>query len=191
MEVETEITFHNMRSSDAVKAEILKRIAKLEKFYGRLISCRVSVEARTKQHRTGNVYEVHIEMKAPGGSLVVSREPHHVKERRAHSNVRTSIVEAFNAAEAQLRSFGKKRNGEVKPHAVPVHGRVAELFFDREYGFILTNEGARLYFHRNSVMDGDFERLKRGDAVQFVEGDGDTGPTAVKVWPLKAMSAAQ
>ncbi len=130
MEVEPEITFHNMQSSDTVKAEILKRIAKLEKFYGRLISCRVSVEARTKQHRTGNIFEVHIEMQAPGGSLVVSREPHHVKERRAHANVRTSIVEAFDAAEAQLRAYGKKRNGEVKTHTLPANEQAAELLPD-------------------------------------------------------------
>jgi cold shock CspA family protein/ribosome-associated translation inhibitor RaiA len=191
METEPEVTFHNMRTSEAVKADILKRIAKLEKFYGRLTFCRVSIEARTKQHRKGNIYDVHIEMRAPGGHLAVSRAPHHVKERRAHPTIRTSIIEAFDAAEAQLRSFNRKQHGEVKVHAAPVHGQVSELFPDREYGFILTNEGARLYFHRNSLMNGDFDKLQRGDEVHFVEGDGDTGPTAVKVWPVKAMSAAQ
>jgi len=86
MDIASEITFHNMGPSVSLRADILKRIAKLEKFYGRLTSCRVSIEARSKHHRTGNIYEVHIEMQAPGGHLVVSREPHHVKERRAHTN---------------------------------------------------------------------------------------------------------
>ena len=190
MEVTPEITFHNMRSSDTLKADILKRIAKLEKFYGRLISCRVSIEARTRQHRTGNLYAVHIEMQAPGGYLVVSRDPHHIKERHAIPDVRASIHDAFEAAEAQLRSFGKKRHGEAKTHAAPVQGQISELFTDRDYGFILTNEGGRLYFHRNSVMNEDFAKLKRGDAVHFVEADGDTGPTAVKVWAVKALSTA-
>jgi ribosome-associated translation inhibitor RaiA len=117
MEIAPEITFHNMKSSEALRADILKRIAKLEKFYGRLLFCRVSIEARTKNHRSGNIYEVHIEMQAPGSTLVVSREPHHVKERRAHSDVRTSIIEAFEAAEAQLKSFGKKRNAGAKAAA--------------------------------------------------------------------------
>jgi ribosomal subunit interface protein len=191
MEVTPEISFHNMQSSDAVKSDILKRIAKLEKFYGRMISCRVSIEARTKQHRTGNIYDVHIEIQAPGGHLVVSREPHHIKERHANPDVYASVHDAFEAAEAQLRSFGKVRQGTVKPHPAPVQGQIAELFSDRDYGFILTNEGARLYFHRNRVMNGDFDKLKRGDAVQFVEGTGDTGPMAVKVWLAKAMSSAQ
>lgn len=126
MEIAPEITFHNMKPSAAIKGDIFKRIAKLEKFCDRLIFCRVSVEARTKQHRTGNIYEVHIEMQMPGGFLVVSREPHHVKERRAHADMRTSIVEAFAAAEEQLRSFVKKRNGEVKPYvATPAKGQLA------------------------------------------------------------------
>jgi len=183
MDSSLEITFHNMTNSDALEEDIRKRVSKLEKLYGRMVSCRVSIEARSKQHRTGNIYEVHVEMHVPRGHLVVSKEPHHVGERHAHTDVRASIHDAFKAAEAQLRSFGKKQGGEAKPHPSPIQGLVAELFADRDYGFILTSEGARLYFHRNSVMNGGFDKLKQGDAVHFVEAAGDTGPTASKVWP--------
>jgi ribosome-associated translation inhibitor RaiA len=116
MEIPLEITFHNMRTSQNLSADIRKRVAKLEKFYGRLISCRVSIEARSKQHRKGNVYEVHVEMHAPHGHLVVSREPHHVKERHARPDVRASVRDAFKAAEEQLRAFGDMQQGEVKQH---------------------------------------------------------------------------
>lgn len=185
MDSPLEITFHNMRSSDVIEGDIRKRVTKLEKLYGRMVSCRVSIEARTRQHHTGNVYEVHVDMRVPRGHLVVSKEPHHVGERHANTDVKASIRDAFDAAEAQLRSFGKKQGGEAKSHASPLHGSVAELFADRDYGFILTSEGARLYFHRNSVMNGGFDKLKRGDTVQFVEDMGDTGPTASKVWPAE------
>ncbi len=50
-----------------------------------------------------------------------------------------------------------------------------------DFGFLLTNEGTLLYFHRNSVLNGDFDRLRRGDPVYYVESMGDTGPTAAKV----------
>jgi len=109
METPLEITFHNMPSSKRIEADIRKRVAKLDKLYGRLISCRVSVELRSKRHRTGNVYEVHVELLAPRGLLVVSREPHHVKERHAHADVLTSVRDAFNAAEARLVEYKKKR----------------------------------------------------------------------------------
>jgi len=45
----------------------------------------------------------------------------------------------------------------------------------------VTSEGKLLYFHRNSVLAGDFDSLSRGDDVYYVEGVGDTGPIATKV----------
>jgi len=120
MAIPLEITFHNMAASQSLSADIRKRVAKLEKFYGRLISCRVSIEARSKQHRKGNEYEVHVDMHAPHGHLVVSREPHHLKERHARADVRASVREAFKAAEEKLRAFGDIQHGEVKPHATAV-----------------------------------------------------------------------
>ena len=45
----------------------------------------------------------------------------------------------------------------------------------------MTKEGALLYFHRNSMLTGDFDRLHRGDEVSYVEAMGDNGPTASKV----------
>ena len=51
-----QIAFHNMKPSAALRAEITKRVAKLEKLFGRLTACRVSVEALHRQHRTGNVH---------------------------------------------------------------------------------------------------------------------------------------
>ena len=183
METPLELTFHNLPSSPAIEAEIQKRVAKLEKIYGNLISCRVSVESLHNQHRTGNVYEVHIEMHLPGRKLVVSREPHHTKENPARGDVLLSVRDAFKAAESQLRSFSKKRQGEVKPHAAAVQGRVSELHREQDFGYLTTNEGSLLYFHRNSVMNGDFDKLELGEEIQFVEALGDTGPTASKVWP--------
>jgi hypothetical protein len=48
--------------------------------------------------------------------LVVSREPHHAKERHARPDVRASVRDAFKAAEEQLREFGDIQHGEVKQH---------------------------------------------------------------------------
>src|SRR5258706_13352790 len=116
MEIPLEITFQNMATSQSLSADIRKRVAKLEKFYGRLISCRVSIEERSKQHRKGNVYEVHVEMHAPHGHLVVSREPHHPKERHARPDVRAPVRDPFKAAEEQLRGFRRIQHVEVKQH---------------------------------------------------------------------------
>jgi len=58
---------------------------------------------------------------------------------------------------------------------------VAELQPVKDFGFLMTKEGGLLYFHRNSVLTGNFEELRRGDDVTYVEEMGDTGPTASKV----------
>jgi cold shock CspA family protein len=60
-------------------------------------------------------------------------------------------------------------------------GQVAELAPEKDHGFVLTKEGGLLYFHRNAVLVGDFDRLRRGDAVSYVEEVGDTGPMATKI----------
>jgi ribosome-associated translation inhibitor RaiA len=114
-----QIVFHNMRPSAALRADIEKRVAKLEKLYGRLTSCRVSVEALHRQHRTGNVHEVHIEIEAPKKRLVVSHEPHHASERHRKVTARDSIHDAFKTAEAKLKNFKAQRK-EARP-SPPLH----------------------------------------------------------------------
>lgn len=183
MDIPLEIVFHNITPSPSLEADIRKRVDKLERLYGRLVGCRVSVEALHKQHRKGNVYEVHIEMRVPGHEeLVVSRAPHHPKERYKKPDVRASVREAFKAAMAQLQGFKEQQRGEVKPHTPMFQGQVAQVSPGEDFGFILTNTGSRLYFHRNSVMNEAFDKLKPGDPVRYVEQMGDTGPTAAKVW---------
>jgi cold shock CspA family protein len=177
--------FHNTEPSAAFEADIRKRVAKLEKLYGRLTSCRVSVEALHRQHRTGNVFEVHIEIVAPGRTIVVSREPHRVAERHRKPTIRNAIHDAFKTAEERLKSFKAQRNDAAKPQEELVQGRIDELHPDQDFGYILTHKGSHLYFHRNSLIHGSFEKLQRGDEVEFIEAAGDTGPTASKVWPAR------
>ena len=139
------------------------------------------MEALHKQHRKGNIFEVHIEMRVPGhDELVVSRTPHHTKERYKRPDVRASVRQAFKAAAEQLKDFKALQRGAVKSHPPMFQGQVADI--DADYGFILTDAGVRLYFHRNNVMNEAFDKLKRGDPVHYVEQIGDTGPTAAKVW---------
>ena len=117
------IVFHNMKPSPALAADIRKRVAKLEKLYGRLTSCRVSVEALHRQHRKGNVHEVHIEIEAPRRRLVVSHEPHRLSERHRKPTARNSIHDAFKTAEERLKEFKAQRK-KARPEP-PLHPDVS------------------------------------------------------------------
>jgi cold shock CspA family protein len=50
-----------------------------------------------------------------------------------------------------------------------------------DFGRIRTDDGREIYFHRNSVINGGFDRLEIGDQVRFNEGQGDVGPQATTV----------
>lgn len=183
MQVPLEIAFDNVEPSDWIEADIRERAAKLDSLYGRLTACRVRVITPHRQHRTGNVPTVHIELSVPGKDLVVSHSPHRPEDRYAEPGptLRTVIRDAFKAAERQLKDFKQQIGGEVKTHDVQFHGQVSQLYPNEDHGFLLTNIGTQLYFHRNSVLNNDFDKLKKGDLVHYVETVGDTGPTASKV----------
>jgi cold shock CspA family protein/ribosome-associated translation inhibitor RaiA len=177
-----DIAFHNTSSSEAVEAEIRRNVEKLEKRFPNLIGCRVSIEALHNQHRTGNVHEVHIVLSLPGRDLAVSREPNRAKERFANVDVFTSLREAFRAAERQLKAH-KPAPGPApaSPSASALLGQVAQILPHEDHGFILNNVGSQIYFHRDSVTNGEFSSLKPGDSVHYVEEAGDAGPVATKV----------
>lgn len=183
MQTPLNIAFHNTPSDPKVEAEIRERVAKLEKLYDRLVGCRVAVEAQHQQHRTGNVYDVHIELIVPGGELVVSRQPKKAQEKYANPDIYTSVRDAFAAAERQLKDYKDQLQGDVKAHPAAIPGQISMLDPSADHGFIMTGTGTQLYFHRNSVMGEAMEDLQIGDVVDYIEAMGDTGPTAVKVYP--------
>ena len=177
-----DIAFHNLMPSAAIEAEIRKHVEKLEARFTRLIGCRVSVEKLHNQHRTGNIFEVHITLSVPGRDLAVSRQPQKAKERYANPDIHTSIRDAFEAAERQLESFkGRVREDTSAPSASALAGQVTQIGPGADHGFILTNTGTQLYFHRDSVTNARFEDLKEGDLVHYVEEEGDAGPVATKI----------
>jgi len=185
MDIPVEIVFHNMPSKPAVETEIRTRVAKLDRLYEHLTGCRVSVEQLHRRHHTGNLYEVHIDMRVPGDELVVSHEPHRAREKFADPDLGIALRNAFKAAERRLLDYKRKQRGDVKLHDPLFTGQVSQLYPAEDYGFILTHEGSQLYFHRNSLIQRDFDRLNVGDRVHFVETDGDTGPIANKVWRVE------
>ena len=187
LQVPLEIGFHNIESSAWAENEIRSRVAKLEKMYERLVSCRVRVDQRAKNSNGTIPPVVHIELGIPGRKdLVVSHEPDHLQRKFQTPDLHTAIHEAFRIAEDQLAGFKTRLDGRTKNGFHDAEnqflGQIAELTPTEDFGFLMTKEGGLLYFHRNSLLAGDFDSLERGDAVYYVEGLGDTGPTASKVW---------
>ena len=186
MQVPLEIAFHNIESSDWAEQEIRTRVAELERIFARLVSCRVRIDQRNKD-RTGTIPPVvHIELGIPGRSeIVVRHEPDHLLRKYQHPDLHNAINEAFRVAERRLLDMKEqledRSQGSVHELENQSLGQIAEMRPEEDFGFLLTKEGSLLYFHRNSVLSGDFDRLSRGDQVHYNEAIGDTGPIATKV----------
>lgn len=178
MQVPLQIAFRNMRHSDAVARSIEAYVEHLESFYDRIISCRVTVDVPHRHHETGNLFQVRIDLTVPGHEIVVNRES---SQQTQFKDLDTALGHAFDAAQRQLEDFARQRRAEVKRHESLPHARVARLFPDQRYGFIETPEGREIYFHANSLVNGEFERLALGTEVTFVEELGDKGPQASTV----------
>lgn len=183
MDVPLELSFRNMDSSDAVAARVRQRVEKLERYFGRINSCRVVVEAPHRRRRKGKIYYVRIDIGVPGGNIVVDRHP---DQRQAHEDVYVAVRDAFDAAQRRLEDYARKISGRVKAHEAPDHGKVVTLNGLQGYGIIALPDGQEVYFHRNSVVNDGFDLLSTGDEVRVViaEGESAKGPQASTVIPV-------
>ncbi len=180
MNIPVEITYRDVEKTDELETLIHEKAAKLDRLASGLSGCRVSVEKEQKHRHTGNPYRVGIDVTLPPGHEVPVEE----KPRPDDVNVTlsTMVIRAFHTAERRIKEAVEKRRGEVKkhPHQEP-HGFVTKLFPEEGYGFIKTLERGEIYFHRNSVVNGEFDRMRRGTGVRYVVAEGEKGLQASTV----------
>jgi cold shock CspA family protein/ribosome-associated translation inhibitor RaiA len=180
MQVPLNITFEGgLTASDALRARIEREAGKLERFSHRITACRVAVIGRSGRRHQGELYHVRIQVVLPGrDDVVIDRNP---DADHAHEDPYVAVRDAFNAARRRLQDHERRFAGRMKTHEAPPHGRVARFFPDEGYGFIETADGREIYFHRNALVNGRFDRLKPGAEVRFAEAEGEKGPQASTV----------
>jgi ribosomal subunit interface protein len=173
MQIPLQIYFHHMEPSDALEAKIREKVQKIEQFTEHIMSFRVTIDQQHKHHHQGRLFSVKINITVPGNEIVVDRHPdnHH-----AHEDVYVALADAFDACRRQLKDYLKKRRGKVKTHEAMPRGRISKLSPYEDYGLIETPDGREIYFHRNSIVDEDFDKLSEGDSVRFSEEMGEEGP---------------
>jgi cold shock CspA family protein/ribosome-associated translation inhibitor RaiA len=174
MQTPPQISVRNVEDSDAARALVQQCVEKLEVFYGRIISCRVMIEV-PQRFPAGSpvVYNVRVDIRVPGEEIVIRRQ--------ANPELHTAIQNAFDAAGRRLQDYARRIRGDIKQSATMSRGTVTQLFPFEGYGFLTTDDGREVYFHRHSVLDAAFERLEVGSVVRFVEEVGVKGPQASTV----------
>lgn len=178
MQLLPQITFRHMEASSAMEDAIRHRIAELDQFHHHIMSCRVVMEPESRHSQSGNIYRVRIDVTVPGRELVVSRES---GMNQSHADAYVAIRDAFDAMRRKLDEDVQRRQGEIKHHDTPPHGKIAELSTSGGYGRISTLDGRDIYFHRNSLINASFDSLELGTEVRFAEERGEKGPQATTV----------
>jgi ribosomal subunit interface protein len=179
MEIPVQVSFRHLDYSPFIASAVRKKVEKLERFYPRITSVRVMVELSQRRRQQGNLYHVRVDITVPGKEIVVGRDP---SKRQAHQDVYVAIRDAFDAARRRLEDHVRIRfRGKVRHHERPLHATVVKIFPGEDYGFLRAEDGREIYFHRNSVLNQEFDVLRVGDEVQFAESPGEKGPQASTV----------
>jgi len=173
MIIPLQITGHGMELSEELREEITERANRLDKFYDRIMRCKVIAEESKRHPHEGKLYSVHIIMTVPGGEIVTRREQ--------NDDLLVAMRDSFAAAQRKLEDFAREQRGDIKIHEKQQRGRIGVLFPDQGYGFLVSPDGYDVYFHKNSLVNRDFEKLSVGMEVTFAEEMGDKGPQASSV----------
>ena len=104
-----QIELHNTQPIEDVEARVRQEFAELEKFYSRLVSCRVEVEF-PKHERRGSVSKVKIDLGVPASHTLPTMEParqqaEHVEVKAQHKDASMAVHAAFNIARRRLEDL--------------------------------------------------------------------------------------
>lgn len=181
MKLQLQITARDIPHSDALEAHIRQKAEKLDSFYPHIMGCRVVIEVPHKHKHQGRMFNIRLDISVPGNKLVVNRE--------ADEDVYVALRDAFDAAKRQLEDYNRRQRGDIKAHAPVSHGRVVRIVPEEGYGFIDTPDGHELYFHRENLVNNNFDKLEIGNEVHFLEAVGGQSLQAKRVSPARHHAA--
>ena len=132
-----QITFRNMEPSAAVEARVRAEAAKLDRYYNRITSCRVMIEAPHRHHKWCEGFHIGITIDVPRAEIVVRHEPTQCRAMTQsgatkwvkrlevsgpHKDIYVTLRDAFRSARRQLEDYARRMRGDVK-----IHGRTPVL----------------------------------------------------------------
>jgi ribosomal subunit interface protein len=182
MKVPPEITYRDVDKTAAIDTLINEKIAKLERLCDYISSCHIAIEKAHDRPKSGSPYRVRIDLTLPPShELVADSNP---AESNQYVELDTVIRDAFSKIERQLKEQTRQQRESEKTKsgsASDTTALVVRLFEADGYGFIKSLDGEEIYFHRNSVLHDDFDRLEVATGVRFEAEEGEKGPQATTV----------
>jgi cold shock CspA family protein len=183
MQIPLHLSCDGVDLSSVQRVMIEGAVANLERFFGRLVGCHVAVSVPNRRMDGDPIaWTFRLALTVPGRVLTVTRQ--------SKASFGEALDDAFHVARRQLQDYAREMRGEVKLRVQEPRGWVSQLRPEKGFGFITAEDGHELYFHRNSVPEGGFDRLAIGAEVRFVEVEGNRGPQASTVVALSPSLSA-
>ena len=113
--VSMNVSFRQMDVSDALREEIEARFNEVSKIFEGVLACDAVVSLPHKHRTRGKIIHVRLQVKVPGTTLVVDREP---EKETSHKDPYVVIADAFHALKHKLEEHARIRHGEVKQHGI-------------------------------------------------------------------------
>lgn len=182
MKVPPEITYRAVDKTDALDTLVNEKLDKLERVCHNINSCHIAIEKIHDRPSHGSPYRVRLDITvAPGHEIVAESNP---PDTNQYVEVDTVIRDAFSMAERQLKKLNRQQRESDKTAAnypQDTMGLVTKLFPQEGYGFIKGLDGQDIYFHHNSVLHDEFDRIEIGTGVRFFVEEGEEGLQASTV----------
>ena len=107
------LAVHNATLTPEDRADVRRRVTRLERFYARITGCRVTVAVPQQRRRTDRkLYRVRLVLTVPLGTIAIDRQP--------GRTLRTALDDAFQAVRRRLQDHARQLPGARK---VPDHSR--------------------------------------------------------------------
>ena len=166
---------HVEEISEDERHAIEARLSALAAGHTDMIDLRI-VGRGTGHHRHGGK-EIRVACQVRGREIVAVRSA---------DDLALALDQAIDAFEREVRKLREIRSTHrsERPQNPPYLGIVDRVLQAAGYGFIVTDGGEKVYFHRNAVHGGlEFERLAEGDRVALNIEAGEKGLQATTVVP--------
>jgi ribosome-associated translation inhibitor RaiA len=134
--MQTQVTFHGLDPSPALRTLIEARMAMLERRHDRITSCRVTIELPHHRHAKGNHWQVKVAIAVPGDEIVITRSS---ESGDRDNDPAAAVRDAFVAARRRLQDHARRVDGRTKHHDERLVAQVLAIAAD--HGFLETDDG--------------------------------------------------
>ena len=110
----TRVTFRGTGSSPALRAYVLERAQRLQRFAGDIRSCDVVVAVADGHHRSGHHFDVHARVLMRGRAIEAASSP---EATSRNEDAYTAVSNVFNALRRRVEDYVRRRRGDFKARA--------------------------------------------------------------------------